>query len=151
MNTNETERTPEMPDRRIPLRGLSSKFKVVMAVILSVCSFFLMFFLGEGLGDHALFIGMGAYFLISQYFLSRGNSQAHRKDWPLIIALNFTLLLATVICLEVEPNKGAKLATLCLAILAVACSYAGAALAARTTHSREVTDPGHKLYQTITS
>jgi hypothetical protein len=34
--------------------------------------------------------------------------------------------------LLVEPNLGAKLSTLFLAILAVACTYAGAALAART-------------------
>jgi hypothetical protein len=141
MNTNESSRTPEMPDRRIPLFGLIWKFKFFMAVILSVCSFFLMFFLGEGFGDYALFIGMGAYFLIAQYFLSRGHPQAHRKDWPLIITLNFTLLLATVICLAIEPNQGAKLTTLCLAVLAVACSYAGAALAARTAHSREVAGP----------
>lgn len=74
-------------------------------------------------------------FLISQYFLSRGNPQALRKDWSSIVALNFTLLISTIICLVVEPNKGAKLETLCLAILAVACSYAGAALAARTARS----------------
>ena len=52
-------------------------------------------------------------FLISQYFLSRGNPQALRKDWSSIVALNFTLLISTIICLVVEPNKGAKLETLC--------------------------------------
>jgi hypothetical protein len=135
MNRNESSPTPESPERRIPLFGFVCKFNVFVAVILGVLSFFLMFFLGEVFGDYAAFIGMGDYFLISQYFLSRGNPQALRKDWPLIIALNFTLLFATIICLAVEPNKGAKLATLCLAILAVACSYAGAALAARTAKS----------------
>jgi hypothetical protein len=123
---------PESRERRIALFGFSCKLKMLIAVILGLFSFFLMFFLGEGWGYYALFIGMGAYFLIAQYFLSRGNRQALRKDWPLIIALNFTLLSATIICLVVEPNKGAKLATLCLAILAVACFYVGAALAART-------------------
>ena len=132
MNTNESSFTLEVPERRISLFGFRCKLKVFVAVILSVLSFFLMFFLGEGFGDYALFIGMGAYFLISQYFLSRGNPQALRKDWSSIVALNFTLLISTIICLVVEPNKGAKLETLCLAILAVACSYAGAALAART-------------------
>jgi hypothetical protein len=123
-------RFPESPERRIALFGFSCKLKMLIAVILGVLSFFLMFFLGEVFGDYAAFIGIGAFFLSSQYFLSRGNPQALRKDWPLIIALNFTLLSATLICLVVEPNKGAKLATLCLAVLAVACSYAGAALAA---------------------
>jgi hypothetical protein len=132
MNTNASSLSPQAPERRISLFGFTCKLKVFVAVILSVVSFFLMFFLGEVFGDYALFIGMGAYFLIAQYLLSRGNRQALRTDWSSIIALNFTLLLATIICLLVEPNLGAKLSTLCLAILAVACTYAGAVLTART-------------------
>ena len=46
--------------------------------MLGLFSFFLMFFLGEGWGDRALFIGMGANFFIAQYFLSRG----HRNELP---------------------------------------------------------------------
>ena len=91
-----------------------------------------MFFVGEVWGEYAMFIGLAPYFLISQYLLSRGNPQAVRKDWPSILALNLPLLVSDIICLIVEPNKGAKLSALCLAILAVSCSYAGAGLAART-------------------
>ena len=105
--------------------------KVVVAFLLGVVSFFLIFLLGEEFGDYALFIGLGAYFLISQYLLSRGNPQAVSKDWPLIIAMNFTPLCMTIIALAVEPNKWAALQMLWVASLAMACSYTGAALAAR--------------------
>jgi hypothetical protein len=110
--------------------------KIVVAFLLGVLSFFLIFLLGEIFGDYALFIGMGAYFLISQYMLSRGNPQAVRMDWPLIIAMNFTPLCMTIITLAVEPNKGNALEMLLVTILTLACSYAGAALAARTTRQR---------------
>ena len=121
--------------------------KVVVAFFLGVVSIFLLFLLDEvaigprptfsgGIGAVIFFSGVGGYFLISQYFLSRGNPQAVRKDWPIIFALNFTLLFLAIICLVFEPNKGAKMETLCEAILAVACSYVGAALAARTTRQR---------------
>ena len=134
MNSKALPSASEVPERRISLFGCRCKLKVFVAVILSVFSFFLMFFLGEGFGDYATFIGMGAYFLICQYLLSHGNPQALRKDWSSIVALNFSLLISTIICLAIEPNKGAKLETLCLAILPLACSYAGAALAAKTAH-----------------
>jgi hypothetical protein len=110
--------------------------KIVVAFLLGALSFFLIFFLGEIFGDYALFIGMGAYFLISQYILSRGNPQAVRKDWPLIIAMNLTPLCMTIITLAVEPNKGNALEMLLVTILTLACSYAGAALAARTACQR---------------
>jgi hypothetical protein len=103
-----------------------------VAFFLGVLSFFLIFFLGEVLGEYALFIGLGAYFLISQYLLSRGKPQAVRKDWPLIIAMNFTPLCMTIIVLAVEPNKRNALAMLLVTIISLACSYAGAVLAART-------------------
>jgi hypothetical protein len=110
--------------------------KVVVAFFLGLLSFLLIFLLGEVFGDYALFIGMGVYFLVAQYLLSRGNPQAIRKDWPLITAMNFTPLCATIIALAVEPNKGNALEMLLVTILTLACSYTGAALAARVARRR---------------
>lgn len=121
-----------MNKQAIPNRWFPRRWKIVLSFLLGLLSIFLMFGLGETWGGHAMFPGMAAYFLISQYFLSRGNPQAVRKDWPLILALNLPSLVSTSICLIVEPTWGSKLPALCLTLLAVACSYAGAGLAART-------------------
>jgi hypothetical protein len=132
MNKTELSPAPEALRHPIPNRGTRSKWKTVLALCLGLLSIFLMFFVGEVWGEHAMFIGLAPYFLIAQYLLSRGNPQAVRKDWPLILALNLPPLVSDIICLIVEPDKGAKLSALCLAILAVTCSYAGAGLAAKT-------------------
>ena len=138
MNENELPPSPEAPERRVRLNGPSCNFKVPLAFILGVLSFLLMFVVGSALegalgkyGEYALAIGIGACFLISQYFLSRGNPQALRKVWPSIIAMNCTPLCAAILCLVFE-TKGAGLAMLLVTMLTVACSYAGAAMAART-------------------
>jgi hypothetical protein len=144
MNKDEPSPTPQAPEQPIPNRGSRQKWKLVVAFFLGVLSFPLLFLLAEGVGGllpeqwkgsfiHvAIFVvGMGGYFLISQYLLSRRNPQAVRKDWPIIIAMNFTPLCMTIVTLLVEPNKGNALQMLLVTILTVACSYAGAALAAR--------------------
>jgi asparagine N-glycosylation enzyme membrane subunit Stt3 len=97
---------------------------------------FVFFFLGEGPGDWAGYIGAGFYCLIAQYFLSRGHPQALRSDWPLILHLNFMVLLIAVICLTFAPGAGGKLPALGLAAVTLACSYAGAALAALIARTR---------------
>ena len=127
MKLNESSPTTEAPERRIPLFGFSCNLKVLVAFILGVLSFLLLFGLGSALegatlngalgkasGKYAeyaltaaLVIVIGAYFLIAQYFLSRGNPQALRKVWPLIIAMNFILLCAPILCLVLE-TKGRR-------------------------------------------
>jgi 4-hydroxybenzoate polyprenyltransferase len=124
--------SPDAAERAIPNRWIPRRWKIVLSFLLGLLSVFLMFFLGEVWGEHAMFPGMAAYFLISQYLLSRANPQAVRQDWSLILALNSPLLASDIICLIVEPNPGAKLSALWMAILAVTCSYAGAGLAAKT-------------------
>ena len=134
MNKNEPSPTPEALEQPIPNKGIGRKRKIVLAFFLGAFSFFLSFFLNEvfgEFGEYAQFIGMGACFLISQYLLSRGNPQALREDWPLIIALNFTTLCVLIKVLAVESKK-TLLVMVLLTIFTVACSYAGAALAART-------------------
>jgi hypothetical protein len=136
MNKNEPSPTPEALEQPIPNKGIGRKWKIVLAFCLGVISFFGSFFLSEvfgEFGDYALFIGMGACFLIAQYLLSRGNPQALRKDWPLIIGLNFAPLCVTIKVLAFG-SKQTLLVSLLMTISSVACSYAGAALAARTAH-----------------
>jgi uncharacterized membrane protein len=69
--------------------------KMVLAFFLGLVSFFLFFFIGEttshylgNVGLIAAFILMAAYFFICQFRLSRGNPNAYRKDWPVMLALD---------------------------------------------------------------
>lgn len=122
--------------------------KLFVAFLLGVGSFFLLFGLGEGVKvpdsiPGATYIqtlillgGMGSYFLISQFFLSRGNRDAMRTDWPIILALNVVLVAATIMAAFLEPNKLAVLQTAGITLLAVLCSSIGAAFAARTARAQ---------------
>jgi hypothetical protein len=65
------------------------------AVFLGILSFFLMFIIGEPASEHLgnaglvlTFILMAAYFFLCQFRLSRGNPNAYRKDWPIMLALD---------------------------------------------------------------
>jgi uncharacterized membrane protein (UPF0136 family) len=117
--------------------------KILVAFLLGLFSFPLLFFLGEeveipsgipaaqSINWGIFIIVFGGYFFLSEYLLSRGNPQALRKDWPIILALTATLIVLAVIAIAVEPNRGAVMLTVSIVIFAVACSLAGAALAAR--------------------
>lgn len=69
--------------------------KALLAFLLGVLSFFLFFFIGEtashylgNAGFIVMFILMAAYFFFCQFRLSRGNPDAYRKDWPVMLALD---------------------------------------------------------------
>ena len=131
MNTN----TASLPTSKSPRRPPLSRWLV--AFLLGFVSLFLLFFLGESFGEPAMYIGVGAFSLCAQLFLSRGHVAALRKDWPIILCLNFMVLLSTVLCFALEHNNpAAHLTALVLAGVAVACSYAGAWLAARIARNR---------------
>ena len=131
MNTNSTS----LPTIKSPHR--SSVSRGFVAILLGIVSLFLLFALGESLGEKAMFVGVGGYSLLAQFFLSRGHPQALRKDWPLMLCLNFMVSLSMVLCFTLEHNNpGAHLTALGLTGVAVACSYAGAALAALIARSR---------------
>jgi len=103
--------------------------KIIIAFVLSVLSFFLMFFLGEGISVYAAFIGLGIYFFIAQYYLSRGNPKALSQDWLIILTLNSVLILTVISALFAEENATAKMQTLIILIITSICSVAGAVLA----------------------
>ena len=119
---------------------------ILLAFLLGIISFPLLFFLGEGVripssipaaeSIHvAIFlIVIGAYFFLSEYLLTRRDPKTAWKQWPITLALTATLIVTALITVVVEPNKSAVMGTVGTAVLAVACSWAGAAVAARSAH-----------------
>lgn len=148
MSENEPPIAPEVLGQPIPNSGMSRKWKIVLALSLGVCLVFATFvlalvlgtlFSGE-IGDFAqwfgvLFIGMAVCCGITQYFLSPGNPQAPRKDWPVIMALNSAPFFTIIVALAVL-TKWAGLVMLVVTIITLVCSYAGAALAALIARRR---------------
>jgi len=70
--------------------------KIFKAFLMGFLSLFLFFAIGdvasENLGDAGEVLGfilMAAYFFFSQFRLSRGSPDAYRKDWPVMLALDF--------------------------------------------------------------
>ena len=131
MNTQPSP-MPAANTRRHPLLS-----RCLVGFLLGFVSLFLLFFLGETLGEPAMYVGVGAFALCAQLFLSRRHVAALRTDWPIILCLNFMVLVSMVLCFTLEHNNpGAHLSALILAVVAVACSYAGAALSQRIARNR---------------
>ena len=101
--------------------------KKITALFLGIISFFLMMELGEIFGVVIAFIAVGIYYLVAQFFLSRGNTRALYSDWPLILMLNAALILTAILVLLIEPD--AKY-TAIVVVISIACSVIGAGLAA---------------------
>lgn len=101
--------------------------KKIIALILGIISFFLMFVLGESFGVATAFIAIGIYYLFSQFFLSRGNTRALYEDWSLILLLNAALIVTAVMILLIEPD--AKIYSI-VAVISIVCSVIGAGIAA---------------------
>jgi len=80
------------------------------AFLLGVLSFILMMFIGEFLvkligetmGLFATFSALAVYFFICQFLLSRGNPDALRTDWRIMLALAAVPLVSVVIMTLVE-------------------------------------------------
>ena len=100
--------------------------KKIIALLLGIISFFMMFALGEEYGISIAFIAVGIYYLFSQYFLSRGNPRALYEDWPLILLLNAALIVTAILILLIEPD--AKSDSI-VALISVLSSVVGAGLA----------------------
>ena len=78
--------------------------KKIAAVFLGVISFFLMFAVGESFGAPVGFLTIGVFYLVSQFFLSRGNPRALHEDWPIILSLNAVLIVTAILILIIEPD-----------------------------------------------
>ena len=99
----------------------------IIAFILGIISYFLMFALGEPFGLNIAFLGISIYFFVSQYFLSRGNPQALFHDWSIILSLNAVLIVTSIHVLLFESN--AKMQSL-IVVVSIVSSVMGAGLAA---------------------
>ncbi|MDP1808049.1 MAG: hypothetical protein Q8L35_00745 [Actinomycetota bacterium] len=122
---------------------MSKTKRILLAFLVGLFSLPLLFLLAEGVAipssipaaeliHRGIFIfGMGSYFLIAAYLLSQRDPQVVRNDWPTIVALSLTLTVTAAIALAVEPDKSAAMEAAGIALLAVASSFAGSALAAR--------------------
>jgi len=115
--------------------------KPVVALLLGVLSFLLMMFIGEGLVSHlgepegllVTFAALAVYFFVCQLLLSRGNRDALRTDWRIMLALGAVPLAVVVIMALAEKRDvllsqglGILLST-CVGILAGAFTASRAA------------------------
>ncbi len=117
--------------------------KIFAALMLGVVAFFLLFALGEGVRipptvpgaqfvQAAIFVGgMGSYFVLCAFWLTRGDRRPLRRQWPIIVALGAPLLAAVLIALMVEPNKAAVAEVAAVWLLGVLCSCIGVWLGGR--------------------
>ena len=78
--------------------------KVVLAFLLGLVSFLVLMFIGETFGLLATFSSLAVYFFLCQVLLSRGNPDALRKDWRIMLALNAVMLISIVIMSLVEKR-----------------------------------------------
>jgi uncharacterized membrane-anchored protein len=119
--------------------------KVLGAFFLGVLSFVVFMFVGETADNIfgviaapiATFILMAAYFFICQFLLSRGNPHAFRKDWPIMLVLNATIIVVLFVSVLVEQRTAVFL-TEALGIL-LACfagTIAGAVVASLAARRR---------------
>ncbi len=100
--------------------------KKTIALVLGIVSFFLMFAVSENFGVPIGFIFIGIYYLLSQFFLSRGNARALHEDWPLILLLNAALIVTAILILLIEPDT--KWHSIVVAV-SIVCSVIGASIA----------------------
>jgi len=115
------------------------------AFFLGVLSFVVFMFIGETadsfLGDIAAtiatFILMAAYFFICQFLLSRGNPHAFRKDWPIMLVLNVTIIVVLFVSVLVEKQGGVFLVqALGILLACFAGTIAGAVTASYVARKR---------------
>ena len=76
--------------------------KVVTAFLLGLFGFFVMMFVGETAGMVAGLVATAACYCFCQFFLSRKNADAYRKDWPVMLVLDAVVLVGLLIMVLVE-------------------------------------------------
>jgi hypothetical protein len=118
--------------------------KPLLALFLGLIFFVLLWVLGETLEDKfgeaagliTTFVVIGACLFICQFFLSRGNPDAYRSDWPIMLALD-SMFLLSVLVIVLQKNRGVILGQ-GLGILIFCCggTYAGAAVASLAARRR---------------
>ena len=116
-------------------KALLGVLRVLVGVLLGVVSTVVAIFVTETAGAllrsmWPTFIAVAAFLFVCQFLLSRGHAEAHRKDWPVMLAMAAPFLVSTVIMIFVERletvlEQGPVLLFACAGI------YAGAVTASR--------------------
>ena len=130
MNTQAQPPAPSALPPAINTGTTRPRWRIPLALLLGTVSFF-MLFIGEISGMAIAFFVVGACFLLSQYLLSRGRTL--RESWATIAALNFVPLCLGTLVVVLEQKSGAWWQGVSVVTLGLMCSFAGAALAARTS------------------
>lgn len=114
--------------------------KVITGFLLGFLSPLIFFVIGETLvisfgatGFYGTFVLLAACFFICQFQLSRGHTNALRKDWPIMLALNVIPLLTVIIMAlgdDLPPGLG---------VLLSCCggTFAGAVVATQIARKRK--------------
>ena len=130
---------PEAEGSRRPARsgGKWRAGKMALAFLFGTVLFVVLFHLTEVVGPVVAGCLGAVGFFVCQYLLSRGNPQAGRTDWGIVLAMNGLplglLACALVANLWAQLGQGAEiLKGLAGVVLALGCSYTGAVVAART-------------------
>lgn len=118
--------------------------KALGAFFLGLFSFFVFMFVGEtamySIGEAAgllvALILMLAYFFICQFFLSRGNPDAYRKDWPIMLALDVVPLLSVFIMVLAEKREVILSQGIGILISSCGGTFAGAVAASLVARKR---------------
>ena len=122
------------------------KVRIAPAALFGIGSLFLTFLLGgvrfaandtvaRLVGGFVLFVFAGGYSLLMTYVLLRGLPRSGRNLW-IVLAMNAAQLLFVAIT---DKSNFMGLEVLGIAIISVACSYSGLALAARAARRHETT------------
>ena len=126
------------------LRDVGLIAKIVGAFFLGVLFFFLYMFIGEAsshyLGDAGFVITlvlMAAYFFVCQFRLSRGNADAPRKDWPIMLALNAVPLVMVILMVGNEKWPVILVQGFIVLIAGWGGAFAGAVVASRAARKRQ--------------
>lgn len=123
------------------------KLRIAPAALFGIGSFFLTFLLSGVkiasndtvaglLGGLLVAVVAGGYPLLMTYVLSRGLPRASRNLW-IVLALNAVLLVTAPVVLIAEPGNSQGLQSLGVAIVSIACSHGGLALATRAPRRHE--------------
>ena len=112
--------------------------KLLLAFCLGFLSFFLFIFVGETMPLFAAFILMAAYFSICQFLLSRGKVDAYRKDWPVMLALEATVLVQAIVIALAEKREVFLSQGLGLLLSSCGGTYAGAVVASLIARRKAV-------------
>jgi purine-cytosine permease-like protein len=113
------------------------------ALLLSVIAFPLFDIFGEGFTDLlgiagfvVMFIVMAAYFFFCQFRLSHGNTDALRKDWPIMLGLNVVPLVLAILQVD-EKWPENLLGGLSVLMAGLGGAFAGAVVASRAARKRQ--------------